>query len=293
MAVTTRIDSSQRRRPTARPGRKSRVPISVLVLGLIALSLMLLDLQGGVTGPLRQAGIAVGGPIQSWANGALGALPTLSEQRINTDELQQNLIASQQRESELQLQLDQLKEQLDRKVADPAVTELATISAAVVAAGPLMSRNTLTVAAGRNDGVTPDTAVLSGNALVGRVVDVGPTNSTVQLITDPASSIAVRLQGSRELALAVGGADQQALNLELFDPLVDVELGQRVITVGSPEDRPFPAGLLVGSVNVVNGAVGAPDRNVNVQPEAKLTALDEVQLLLPDGDGAREIRQQP
>ena len=293
MAVTTRVDSKQQRRPAGKPSRRSRVPIPVLILGLVALSLMLLDLQGGVTGYLRQAGMTVGGPMQSWANSALGVIPTLPDQRVNTEELQRDLTISQQREVELQLQVDQLREQLDRRAVDPAGTELKTISAAVVAAGPLLSRTTVTVAAGRNDGVDLDTAVLAGNALVGRVSEVGRTSSTVQLLTDPDSGVGVRLQGSRELALAVGGTDQQVLDLQLFDPLVDVELGQRVITVGSPDGRPFPAGLVVGEVTQINGVVGAPDRAVVIEPKTDLSALDEVLLVLPEGDGAREIRQQP
>ena len=96
-----------------------------------------------------------------------------------------------------------------------------------------------------------DTAVLSGGALVGRVTEVSRSTATVQLINDADSQVAVRVRDSRELALVSGASQGSELQLELFDPLVQIKPDQRLVTVGSPGGRPFPPGLAVGSVGTV------------------------------------------
>ena len=280
----------QRESAPARRRRRRPLAVTVLVLGLVAMSLMLLDLQGSATGYLRQAGMAVGGPLQSWADSALGTVPDLAAQRQNPEQLQQELAAAQRREAELLLRLDQQEEQLARRDS-PAPEKLATVTAAVVAAGPAYSRTRITVGAGRNDGVFPDTAVLSGGALVGRVTEVSRSTATVQLINDADSRVAVRVRDSRELALVSGASQATQLQLELFDPLVQIKPDQRLVTVGSPGGRPFPPGLAVGSVGAVTGDPGSLDRSITVTPAVDLTSLDEVNILLADGDGAQQIRE--
>ena len=280
----------QRESAPARRRRRRPLAVTVLVLGLVAVSLMLLDLQGSATGYLRQAGMAVGGPLQSWADSALGAVPDLAAQRQNPEQLQQELAAAQRREAELLLRVDQQAEQLARRDS-PAPEQLATVMAPVVAAGPAYSRTRITVGAGRNDGVQPDTAVLSGGALVGRVTEVSRSTATVQLINDADSRVAVRVRDSRELALVSGASQGTELQLELFDPLVQIKPDQRLVTVGSPGGRPFPPGLAVGSVGAVTGDPGSLDRSITVTPAVDLTSLDEVNILLADGDGAQQIRE--
>lgn len=292
MAAPGGVEAAAVQRESAPVRRRRRRPlaVTVLVLGLVAVSLMLLDLQGSATGYLRQAGMAVGGPLQRWADSALGAVPDLAAQRQNPEQLQQELAAAQRREAELLLRLDQQEEQLARRDS-PAPEQLATVTAAVVAAGPAYSRTRITVGAGRNDGVVADTAVLSGGALVGRVTEVSRSTATVQLINDADSQVAVRVRDSRELALVSGASQGSELQLELFDPLVQIKPDQRLVTVGSPGGRPFPPGLAVGSVGSVTGDPGSLDRNITITPAVDLTSLDEVNILLADGDGAQQIRE--
>lgn len=290
MAVPTAAQADREQRPPrSRPRRRRLAPGStVLLLALAAISLMLVDVRGGATDHLRAAGNAVAGPLQIWADAALGSLPTLPVRPAAPDGIEQEARDLQRRNQELSLEVDRLEQLLRSRPGQdtPAAPLPGLVSAPVVASGPVHSRTHLTIAAGSSRGVAADSAVLVGAAVVGRVVSVGPATSVVQLISDPDSGIAVRLRGSRETALAVGTGDPNRLLLDFYDPLVAAQAGERLVTVGSPGDRPFPAGLTVGTIASVSGRVGSLDRTVSMQPAADLTALDTVEVLLPPGDGA-------
>ena len=272
--------SRRRGGPSARP--------TVLLLALAAISLMLVDVRGGATVQLRAVAAALGGPVQEWADATIGAVRVVPQGRQDAAAAQQEAAELRLRNNELTLQVDRLEQQLRADAGGDALpTPLRTLPATVVAAGPGYGRTTLTLDVGSSDGVAEDTAVIAGGAVVGRILLAGPTTSTVQLITDPDSRVAVRLRGSRETALAAGTADPNSITLQLFDALVDVVPGERVVTVGSPNGRPFPAGLTIGTVSGVSGSVGSLQRTVRMQPAADVTALDRVLVLLPTGDAAR------
>lgn len=291
MAVPTAAQADpDQQPPRPRPKRRRLAPgPTVLLLALAAISLMLVDVRGGVTEQLRTAGNAVVGPLQAWADAAVGSLPTVPVQRAAPDGLEQEALDLRRRNQELSLEVDRLEQLLRSRPGEdtPAAPLPGLVSAPVVASGPVHSRTHLTIAAGSSRGVAADSAVLVGAAVVGRVVSVGPATSVVQLISDPDSGIAVRLRGSRETALALGTGEPNRMLLDFYDPLAAAQVGERLVTVGSPGDRPFPAGLTVGTIAAVSGRVGSLDRTVSMQPSADLTAVDTVEVLLPSGDGAR------
>lgn len=271
--------------PARRPRPRRGVPVTVVVLALVAITLMLVDVGGGPTHYLRTAGGAIGGPVQRWAAGVLGALPADPAARQDAGELARENDELRRHNAELQVRVDRLEQRL-ASAADPdPIADLPTVAATVVAADA-RSRATVTVAAGSIDGVAADSAALVDGFLVGRVVSVSPTTASVQLISDPASSVAVRLRGSRETALLVGVGDPNRVPMNLVDPLVALEPGEQVVTIGSQREVPFPAGLVVGTVAGIDAPVGSAERTVDLQPAADLTALDRVDLVLTGVDGA-------
>jgi rod shape-determining protein MreC len=270
-----------------------------VVVGLLlaSISLMLIDVRGGPTSVLRSLGQAVLGPVEVWADSAVGSLRVSQLRRPDTADLQAQLDAERAQNDALARERDQLAEQLTEARAlaraSQTVADLAgrTLTARVVAGGPAVTGDSLTISAGSADGVTPDSAVLAGPDLVGRVVVVGPTSSTVQLLTDPASSVAVRVNPARETALAVGSGDRHQVPLTLLDPLAEVSPGDRVVTMGSPDDAPFPAGLTVGTVATVTGTLGDLARTVTVQLTGDVTALDTVTVVAAPTDAAHMERR--
>jgi rod shape-determining protein MreC len=246
-----------------------------------------------VLDPLRSIGAAIGGPMQEWADSAIGSLPVPPGLQPDAEDLRARIDELQTRNDELNARADRLAEQLanggDAAELDAQTSLESVVSARVVAAGTAFTRSTIAVAAGTDQGVRVDDAVLSGGAVVGRVVAVDGSSSTVRLISDPASSVAVRLRGSRQTALAVGASDPNSVPLDMFDPLAAVDPGQEVVTVGSVGGRPFPPGLPVGTIADASGPVGSLDRRVTVEPLAHLTALDRVQILAASSDGAQQV----
>ena len=96
-------------------------------------------------------------------------------------------------------------------------------SARVLSSDPSNFSHTIDISKGSDDGLKVGMPVVNGAGLVGRIVQVTPNRSTVQLITDPDFLVGVRLLGSD---LATGTAHGQGQGEDL---LVDTRL--------EPDDR--------------------------------------------------------
>lgn len=101
------------------------------------------------------------------------------------------------------------------------------------------------VAAGSNDRVQKDHAVLAENGLVGRVIETGRNTSRVLLLTDMNSRVPILIEGSRQRAILAGTNDNLPILMHL-PPDTVMEDGARVITSG--HGGIFPPGLPIGRV---------------------------------------------
>ena len=136
---------------------------------------------------------------------------------------------------------------------------------------------TVTLDAGSRDGIKPDETVLNGDGLVGRVVSVSRYSCTVVLLVDATSSVGTRLAGSMEIGVTSGdGLHPDALDMQLFDPFADVKVGERVVTYGSVNYRPFVPGVPIGTVTAVQGVKGQSGRIAVIQPFVDIYRLDLV-----------------
>ncbi|WP_433500017.1 rod shape-determining protein MreC [Sphaerimonospora sp. CA-214678] len=144
---------------------------------------------------------------------------------------------------------------------------------------------TVTIDVGGAAGVARDMTVFDSDGLIGRVVQAGPATATVQLVTSPSASVGARLSGSREAGMVEGGMvssgpDRGLLRLSLLNPEASVRVGDRVVTLGSPNLRPYVPGVPIGSVVSVEAASGGLTRTALVRPFARFTALDLVTVVL-------------
>ncbi len=148
----------------------------------------------------------------------------------------------------------------------------------VVAADISGTRASVTIDVGRADGLARGNAVLAPGGLVGQVTMVSSGAATVQLVTDPRSSIGARVLPSEEMGVATGAGMGNTLRLAILNPAADVAVGQQVVSLGSAEDAGIPADLPLG---VVSGMDPAPasGRSAQVQPVTSMTSLDTVLVL--------------
>lgn len=146
----------------------------------------------------------------------------------------------------------------------------AFISARVIADGGSAYVRSLIVTAGSQDGVREGMAAMTGDGLIGRVVEVGEWSSRLLLITDLNSRIPVMVTGTGDHAILTG--DNTPEPKLLYLPLEsDVKTGARIVTSG--HGGIFPPNLPVGVVT--NGG----HSNLQIAPIASLGRINQVRLV--------------
>jgi rod shape-determining protein MreC len=147
-------------------------------------------------------------------------------------------------------------------------------------------RKSLVIALGSRDGVEKGMLVLYHNYLVGRVAEVGPFSSRVQVVTDPAfkaSAVAapktyqsgVSLE-KRHVGVYEGTAGQSGRLKWLMGETV-VENDATILTTENPANG-IPRGLILGRVSKVDSGRGAT-LHVEVEPFLNFRALEHVTVL--------------
>lgn len=131
------------------------------------------------------------------------------------------------------------------------------ISARVVGDSGSPFVRTLLLAAGAEDGIAPNEAVIAAGGLVGRIVEVGNRSSRILLLTDLNSRVPVRLADSGYRGILVGNNSPQPV-LAYVPARAKAHPGEEVVTSG--DGGLFPPGLPVGVVTSVVGTA------VQVQP---------------------------
>lgn len=120
-----------------------------------------------------------------------------------------------------------------------------TITARTLAdAGNAFAKSIL-ISAGAEDGVQKSQAVMSGEGLIGRVIEAGKKSARVLLITDINSRVPVLVEDTRQHAI-LAGHNEKTTRLLHLPPDSDLKDGARIITSG--HGGMFPHGLAIGRV---------------------------------------------
>ncbi len=141
------------------------------------------------------------------------------------------------------------------------------VAATVIGYDPEGAQRTITIDRGaRDDGV------MTGDGVVGRIVEVDPLSSRVLLLSDPTSRLPALVQRGRWWAIAVG--TQQHVKLRFVSQDAVLRVGDLVVT---GEGRSFHAGIPIGRIRSVDAMnAGALDQSAIVDPAANLGALTRV-----------------
>ena len=144
------------------------------------------------------------------------------------------------------------------------------VTAPVIADSGSAFARSLLVMAGERDGAKAGQAVLSGDGLIGRVIESGMKTSRVLLLFDINSRIPVLIQGTNQRAIMAGNNDDLP-GLMHLPPEIEIEAGSRVITSG--HGGLFPYGLPIGEV------MRAEDGRLVVKPYAVIDRVHLVRLV--------------
>jgi rod shape-determining protein MreC len=273
----------------------------LLVVTLVSASLITItvDYRQGDTGALSAAGdaaLAVIAPLQEAVSkvtdpignffSTLVRLPAIrradEDQREQISALEQEISttrADQQRLAELEALLG-LQESFGSKIE--------TTAAEVIANGVSNFEWTITLDKGSSDGIEEDMPVVAAAGLVGHVVRVTPSSSMVQLILDPESFVAGRLDGSGETGLLEGEGEGD-LRMNQVDPATQVLPDERVVTsgyrFGGVFESLYPPNVLIGTVSRVLSDDNALEKFVTVRPAVDFSTLSVVLVVLSSGSG--------
>ncbi len=168
------------------------------------------------------------------------------------------------------LTLDNENKELRSLLRYKVEPSLAYISARVIADTGGAFVHALIVTAGLLDGVREGMAAMTGDGLVGRVVEAGEWTSRVLLITDLNSRIPVMIMGSGEHAILAGNNSSRPKMLYLSQE-ANVKVGQRVMTSG--HGGIFPPHIPVGIVSSVQRGL------VEITPITAMGRINQIRLI--------------
>lgn len=192
------------------------------------------------------------------------------ELESEVSELQAQVIQLQQRVGETEI----LAALVDFSRANPENTYKA---AAVIGRDPSPFLHYVIINRGSNDGILRGMPVVTNQGLVGRVDAVIAEAARVQLITDPASNVNVRLENAETDASLVGSVTGD-LELELIPQEKNVEAGDLVLTSGLGGG--YPPDLIVGQVTTIRTRDFDLFQQATVQPVVDFNRLQIILVIV-------------
>ncbi|MGE5459928.1 MAG: rod shape-determining protein MreC [Solirubrobacterales bacterium] len=283
----------------ALPSRARSARLLVVTLVSVSLVTITVDYRQGDSGPLAAVGdgaLAVISPLQEAVSkvtkpvgnffSTLVRLPSIRKDnqdlRARVAELEGQAATS----TDLTAQLNEAQALLG--LQESLGPDIATTGAQVIANGVSNFEWTITIDKGSSDGIAEDMPVVAAAGLVGRVTRVAPDSASVQLIIDPDSYVAGRLDISRTTGL-VGGEAEHDLRMGLVDTETDVQPGEQVVTAGykipGVAEGVFPPGILIGSVSRVLPNEADLEKYITIRPAVDFSTLDVVLVVLSGGSG--------
>jgi rod shape-determining protein MreC len=266
--------------------RRTRLVLGVLVI--VAIVLITLDFRDGGASPVRNVGSDIFGPVEQITHDVTSPVASLFDSITGGPSAQSTIATLQRENAELRAELSSAalskadKRQLARLLQLDA-GGYRIVAASVIAAGGDFS-DTVTLDAGRDEGIKPDQTVLNGSGFVGTVTQVSADTSTVLLADDATSAIGVQMTGSGQIGEITGTGKSMSgsgvLRLSLFDANAVLSPGQEVMTYASVGDQPEVPGVPVGTVISVQGGAGSLTQNALVRPFVNFTALGVVGIVV-------------
>ena len=194
--------------------------------------------------------VSKGGEVDAFATSFMEEVAHSEDLRKKLDQTQRErdrfkLIASRIRE--LEIENNELRNALSFK----RKTQFDVIAARVIRRQPLTWGSTVEIDRGEEDHIGVSLPVLASNGgLVGRIIQPGDEVSSVLLITDEASFVSVRIEGTAEVGILSGRrtnyGETPRLRLRFLSKNAVLQKGMKVYTTW--RGGRFPADIPVGTV---------------------------------------------
>jgi rod shape-determining protein MreC len=256
------------------------VAAAIIIAALLAL-LQLDFTRSGRASPLT----VVITTVSAWAQFAVTTVTTGTRSGfttiVQTPQLARDNGELRATVAQLRAENRELTETLARVPAEAALAraqaiEPSGIPANVIGFDPENALHVITIDRGAKDHLRTNDGVMTGDGVVGRVVEVDPLTAKVLLINDPTSRLTAQVQRGRWWAIAVGTLTR--VKLRFISQDAKLHVGDRVVT---GDGRSFRAGVPIGRIVTLEPMnAGALDQSAIVQPAVNLGGLTRV-LVVP------------
>lgn len=273
---------------------RSRVLLAVLLV--VSIALLTLYSREGDEGPIHTVQSTVSGvfaPLKLVGAGISSGVDAAGDAVADATADESSLNALRETNAELRALVSQTEEYRQEAQRLQALLDMNDrydidgVSARVVGKSATAWHQTISIDAGRADGVEAGMTVMGANGVVGQVASVSDHTSEVRLLTDSQSGAAAMVQSSRAEGI-VRGSLEGLLYLEDLDEDAQVAVGDVVVTSGLGGS--YVSGLIIGTVVRVDAGQGGSPSTVVVSPNADAGALEEVTVVKEIGstntDGA-------
>src|SRR4051812_33474615 len=187
-------------------------------------------------------------PVADWFDGVTQSADLKEENRVLRKQL-----ADARGQAAQSSAVRRENEELRRINDLESVADIPGVTAQVIAGTPGNFESTITIDKGSDAGITTDMPVVTGDGLVGRIVQASGKRATVLLLTDPDSGVAVRLETSGGSGVANGRAGSNLLRVDFVKPSYQVKQDELVSTAAGR----YPPDIPVGTVVAVRKSPGA------------------------------------
>ncbi len=257
-------------------------PVQTIILALFVIGLIALALGGYLT-PLSRLVLNPVVSAQTWLSVRFQALQ-------NAIAAPQDLARLRQRNSEMEVEVSRmqteiivLKQQISETRVLSALVDFARVqpenrylAATVIGRDPSPFLEYVIINRGSDDGLRRGMPVVTQQGLVGRIAAVTADAARVQLITDPASNINVKLEPSRAQAVIRGEVSGE-ISLAMIPQSAPVEIGDLILTSGLGGN--YPTNILIGQITGVRRRETDLFQNASVQPVVDFNQLEIVLII--------------
>jgi rod shape-determining protein MreC len=232
-----------------RPRLLQTVVFVLVAAGLIALAL------GGYLTPLSRILLNPVVAVQTWIATRYQAVQDIVSAPQDVVRLRQRNTELEGEVARLQTQIIELQEQLSETNVLSALVDFARANpenryqaAAVIARDPSPFLQYVIINRGSDDNLRRGMPVVTQQGLIGRIAAVTAGAARVQLITDPSSTVNVRLEPSGAQAILQGQLTGEIL-LDMVPQDANVQPGDLVLTSGLGGG--YPANILIGQISTI------------------------------------------
>ncbi len=204
---------------------------------------------------------------------ALLSFRTIKKENMDLKKKLASLQDENGRLKEYEYQNLRLRELLDFK--DATANQYQLIAASVVGRTPSNWFSVLTINRGSSDGIKKDMAVVTGEGLVGRVINVSGNYSDVMLILDNDSAVGALVQVNRTEGVVEGMPDNTGYVRMIHVPK-DAPLRENQVVVSSGLGGVFPKGIPIGRVEKIQTNSDGLVKTAVIRPFVDFDRIEEV-----------------